>query len=50
MSSASTTAGSPPRAAAPAAPAVDHIEPRKLIAFLAMVLGMFMSILDIQIV
>src|SRR5438046_1358498 len=33
----------------PAAPA-DHIEPRRLIAFLAMVFGMFMAILDIQIV
>ena len=51
MSSASTTAGSPPRAPAPAVSAADErIDPKKLIAFLAMVLGMFMSILDIQIV
>ena len=28
----------------------DRIEPRKLIAFLCMVFGMFMAILDIQIV
>ena len=28
----------------------DHIEPRKLLTFLAMVFGMFMAILDIQIV
>src|SRR6266852_4846082 len=40
----------PPRAA-PAAPAdADRIEPRRLLAFLAMVFGMFMAILDIQIV
>ncbi|MQB41869.1 DHA2 family efflux MFS transporter permease subunit [Rhizobium sp. ICMP 5592] len=51
MSSASTTAGAPPRAPAPAvSPADERIDPKKLIAFLAMVLGMFMSILDIQIV
>src|SRR6478735_1250506 len=43
---ASATIGTVP--AAPAA--VDHMDPRKLIAFFAMVLGMFMSILDIQIV
>jgi DHA2 family multidrug resistance protein len=35
--------------AAPAA-AADYIEPRRLVAFLAMVFGMFMAILDIQIV
>jgi MFS transporter, DHA2 family, multidrug resistance protein len=35
--------------AAPAATA-DRIEPRRLVAFLAMVFGMFMAILDIQIV
>ena len=36
----------------PAAPAVlsDHIDPKKAIAFVAMVFGMFMAILDIQIV
>ena len=33
-----------------AAPEKDHIEPRLLIGFLAMVVGMFMAILDIQIV
>jgi DHA2 family multidrug resistance protein len=37
-------------AAAAAASADDRIEPRRLIAFLAMVFGMFMAILDIQIV
>src|SRR2546430_3564615 len=44
------TAPFPPRpvAAAPADP--DRIEPRRLVAFLAMVFGMFMAILDIQIV
>ncbi|TIR00148.1 MAG: MFS transporter, partial [Mesorhizobium sp.] len=44
MATATLTAGS-----APAKP-VDHIEPRRIIAFLAMVFGMFMAILDIQIV
>src|SRR6201747_2694667 len=34
----------------PAAPASDKMDPRMLIAFFAMVLGMFMSILDIQVV
>ena len=34
------------RAAAPA----DRIEPHRLLAFLVMVFGMFMAILDIQIV
>src|ERR1700753_3573424 len=33
-----------------AAPASERIEPRRLVAFLIMVFGMFMSILDIQIV
>src|SRR3954470_11373472 len=32
------------------APAEDRIEPRRLVAFIAMVFGMFMAILDIQIV
>jgi DHA2 family multidrug resistance protein len=32
------------------AAAADHIDPRRLFAFLAMVFGMFMAILDIQIV
>lgn len=36
--------------AIPAAGDVDRIDPRKLVAFLAMVFGMFMAILDIQIV
>jgi len=37
---------------APAIPArpADHMEPRRVIAFLTMVFGMFMAILDIQIV
>lgn len=40
-----------PGSAAPTAPsASDTMDPRKLIAFLAMVLGMFMAILDIQVV
>jgi MFS transporter, DHA2 family, multidrug resistance protein len=33
-----------------AAPADDHIPPRRILAFMAMVFGMFMAILDIQIV
>src|SRR5262249_15642141 len=33
-----------------AAPVEDTIEPRRLIAFIAMVFGMFMAILDVQIV
>src|SRR5215468_4661122 len=36
--------------AALAAPAADALQPRRVIAFLAMVFGMFMAILDIQIV
>jgi DHA2 family multidrug resistance protein len=31
-------------------PPADHVDPRRLIAFLTMVFGMFMAILDIQIV
>ena len=42
---ATTTAGS-----VPGVGAEERMDPRKLIAFFAMVLGMFMSILDIQIV
>ncbi len=34
----------------PAAPAEETIRPRRLVAFLIMVFGMFMAILDIQIV
>src|SRR5205807_5906280 len=38
-------------ATVPAAPAdSDRIEPRRLLAFMAMLFGMFMAILDIQIV
>ncbi|MBN9008459.1 MAG: DHA2 family efflux MFS transporter permease subunit [Rhizobiales bacterium] len=48
MSSATTA--SPSMIPANAAPASDHIAPRRLLAFLIMVFGMFMSILDIQIV
>ncbi|WP_441241037.1 DHA2 family efflux MFS transporter permease subunit [Tardiphaga sp. 768_D3_N2_1] len=47
MSSASTTlSGTPPAAPVDA----DRIAPKRLFAFLIMVFGMFMSILDIQIV
>ncbi|RUV12104.1 MFS transporter, partial [Mesorhizobium sp. M5C.F.Ca.IN.020.32.2.1] len=46
MATATLTAGSPP--ATPATP--DTISTRRIIAFLAMVFGMFMAILDIQIV
>src|SRR6187401_283047 len=44
--------GAPQRRAARAPPgaAADRIDPRRLAAFLAMVFGMFMAILDIQIV
>jgi len=46
-----TTATAGPIGAAPAVPVdPDRIEPRRLVAFLAMVFGMFMAILDIQIV
>ena len=47
MSAATASAAS---AGWPAAEASDAINPRRLIAFLLMVLGMFMAILDIQIV
>jgi DHA2 family multidrug resistance protein len=33
-----------------ATPDADRIDPRRLVAFIAMVFGMFMAILDIQIV
>ncbi|RVB38297.1 MFS transporter, partial [Mesorhizobium sp. M7A.F.Ca.CA.004.05.1.1] len=46
MATATLTAGAPP--ARPAVP--DTISTRRVIAFLAMVFGMFMAILDIQIV
>src|ERR1700750_1751021 len=48
MSAATTTmSGAPP---VPPAAASDQIAPKRLFAFLIMVFGMFMSILDIQIV
>src|SRR4051794_34136677 len=50
MSASATAIASAP--GAPARPAVpsERIEPRRVFAFLAMVFGMFMAILDIQIV
>jgi DHA2 family multidrug resistance protein len=47
MATATATIGA--RAPVLSAPA-DHVEPRRIVAFLAMVFGMFMAILDIQIV
>ncbi|MBN9072697.1 MAG: DHA2 family efflux MFS transporter permease subunit [Rhizobiales bacterium] len=49
--STTSTAGSVPgiRPATPARPA-EELSPRRVVAFLAMVFGMFMAILDIQIV
>lgn len=46
MATAATTSPGGPVAPASA----EHMDPKRLIAFLAMVFGMFMSILDIQIV
>lgn len=47
MASAATmTAGAPPHAGAPS----ETMSPRTVFAFLAMVFGMFMAILDIQVV
>src|SRR3974390_3739070 len=46
---ATATTATPVMTAAQAAPA-EQMEPRRLIAFLIMVFGMFMSILDIQVV
>src|SRR5215468_636346 len=46
---ANATTASPEMMSA-AAPASERIEPRRLVAFLIMVFGMFMSILDIQVV
>jgi DHA2 family multidrug resistance protein len=40
----------PPGMMTPAAAASERIPPRRLFAFLIMVFGMFMSILDIQVV
>ena len=48
--SSATTLGSMPIAPGASAAAADRIDPRRLVAFLAMVFGMFMAILDIQIV
>lgn len=46
-----TTAPFPPAPAAPPRPAVSEtMDPRRVFAFLAMVFGMFMAILDIQVV
>src|SRR5689334_9562217 len=51
MATATTaTAGAAGRATPPVSVPDERIDPRKLIAFLAMVFGMFMAILDIQIV
>jgi len=47
MADATITAGPVPQ---PATAAVDRIDPRRLFTFLCMVFGMFMAILDIQIV
>lgn len=47
MAAATPTAGP---AAGSAAPDSERVDPRRMIAFIAMVLGMFMSILDIQVV
>lgn len=47
---ATTTTFPGPGGGAPTAPAAENIDPKKLVAFLAMVFGMFMAILDIQIV
>lgn len=44
------SAGPRPGTAGRSSTAADRIEPRRLFAFLAMVFGMFMAILDIQIV
>src|SRR5262247_3431553 len=46
---ANATTAPPAMMSAPAAPS-ERIAPRRLVAFLIMVFGMFMSILDIQIV
>ncbi|WFR94644.1 DHA2 family efflux MFS transporter permease subunit [Rhizobium tumorigenes] len=47
MAAVTTTAGP---TVGPGEPVSDRMDPRRLIAFFAMVLGMFMSILDIQVV
>jgi MFS transporter, DHA2 family, multidrug resistance protein len=50
MSSAVTAATGRPVPAIPLSRTDDHIEPRRLFTFFTMVFGMFMAILDIQIV
>ena len=50
MATAPSASGAPLRAAPAPSAQADHIDPRRLVAFLAMVFGMFMAILDIQIV
>jgi len=50
MASSSAASASGPAPAEQQAAAEDRIEPRRLVAFLAMTFGMFMAILDIQIV
>ncbi len=47
---AGATTATPAAASVPASPAEERINPRHLLAFVFMVFGMFMSILDIQIV
>jgi DHA2 family multidrug resistance protein len=49
-SAASPASGAPLKAVAAASPSSERVDPRRLVAFLAMVFGMFMAILDIQIV
>jgi DHA2 family multidrug resistance protein len=50
MAKSPAAAATWPQPAANPAASEDRIEPRRLVAFLAMVFGMFMAILDIQIV
>ena len=50
MASSPTADGGRAAPAIPLSLPADQIEPRRLVAFLAMVFGMFMAILDIQIV
>jgi MFS transporter, DHA2 family, multidrug resistance protein len=48
MSSAASITS--PSLAAAAPPAVEHVDPARVVAFLAMCFGMFMAFLDIQVV
>jgi DHA2 family multidrug resistance protein len=50
MADSPTAAATPFQSSTPRAAAEDRIDPRRLLAFLAMTFGMFMAILDIQIV